>query len=133
MSESRVRENCTHGLMRGGWQHPFTLCQINPHFLYNTLESVKEMAQYGNMQPVCDTAQSLGVMLRYGIQRAEMSTLGDELTQIGHYFQIQLTRFSHRFVVVYEVEPGFSGFPVPRMVLQPLVENAIIHELETTA
>ena len=104
--------------------------QINPHFLYNTLQSVKGMAQCGNMQAVCDTVQSLGVMLRYGIRRAEMSMLGDELTQIGHYIQIQQTRFSHRFSVEYEIEPGLSGFPVPRMVLQPLVENAITHGLE---
>ena len=104
--------------------------QINPHFLYNTLESVKGMAQCGNTQEVCDMVQSLGVMLRYSIRRTEMSTLGDELTLIGHYVHIQQTRFSHRFDVAYDLDPGLSGFPVPRMVLQPLVENAITHGLE---
>lgn len=105
--------------------------QINPHFLYNTLDSIKAMADYYDVEKIGDMAQSLADMFRYNIKnRDEMVTLREELEQIDSYMSIQGIRFEDKITYIQEVEDDLLDYPLLKMTLQPLVENAVFHGVE---
>lgn len=105
--------------------------QINPHFLYNTLDSIKAMADYYNVEKIGDMAQSLADMFRYNIKnKDEMVTLRDELEQINSYMNIQGIRFEDKITYIQEIEDDLLDYPLLKMTLQPIVENAVYHGVE---
>lgn len=104
--------------------------QINPHFLYNTLTMVCGMAAAGNTPEIIDTVSSLFQIFRYSIKGNDMVTLEEEMDIVHSYLRIQSYRFGDRFSVRYELSEESLRCLIPRMVIQPLVENAIIHGLE---
>lgn len=104
--------------------------QINPHFLYNTLTMVCGMATAGSTEEIIDTVSSLSQIFRYSIKGNEMVPLRDEIQIIRSYLKIQSYRFGDRFTVRYELSEESLNCLIPRMIIQPLVENAIIHGLE---
>ena len=105
--------------------------QINPHFLYNTLDSIKAMADYHQVEEVGDMAQSLADMFRYNTKnRNEIATLQEELVQIDAYMKIQGIRFENKIVYEQDVEDELVKFPLLKMTLQPLVENSVFHGIE---
>ena len=107
--------------------------QINPHFLYNTLESIRGRALVEDCGDVAEMAEALAGLFRYSISRkGELVTLGEEFYNLDNYFLIQQYRFPNKFQVCYEVEDeALLSVLLPRMSIQPLVENAIYHGLET--
>lgn len=107
--------------------------QINPHFLYNTLESIRGRALVEGCEDVAEMAEALAALFRYSIsQKGDLVTLEEELHNLGNYFLIQQYRFHNKFEVRYAIEdPELLSALLPRMSLQPLVENAIYHGLET--
>lgn len=105
--------------------------QINPHFLYNTLDSIKAMADYYKVQDIGAMAQSLADMFRYNTKnRDDVVTLQEELVQIEAYMNIQQIRFDDKLSYVTEIEEELYSFPLLKMTLQPLVENAVFHGIE---
>lgn len=102
--------------------------QINPHFLYNTLDCVHWEILAGNAQSASDMVESLGAFLRLSLSggRATLS-LTQSLQQVKQYIDIMNYRFSTKIQFTYSVPPQFAGVALPRMVLQPLAENAIVH------
>jgi len=104
--------------------------QINPHFLYNTLESIKGIAVQENVRCIATIANALGNMFRYSIKGSDMVPLRDEIKIIESYILIQKIRFEDRFEVTYEFDPAILDWIIPKMILQPLVENAVFHGLE---
>ena len=108
--------------------------QINPHFLYNTLESIRSEALFHNDNDAADMAEALGNFFRYNISRREdVVCVGDELENIKNYIQIQKYRFRERleFKVVYKEDPDLiNKAQIPKLSLQPLVENAVFHGIE---
>lgn len=108
----------------------FLQSQINPHFLYNTLEAVKGMALVKDAGEIWEMAQALGQILRYSIKGADMVTLEEELNIVKAYIQIQQLRFGNRFEVFYDFPEEVLSCRVPKMILQPLVENAVYYGLE---
>ncbi|WNS46667.1 sensor histidine kinase [Paenibacillus sp. MMS20-IR301] len=105
--------------------------QINPHFLYNTLDSIKAMADYYSVGEISEMAQSLADMFRYNIKNSdEIVTLREELEQIEAYIRIQSFRFEGKFQYKVEVEEELYTYPLLKMTLQPLVENAVFHGIE---
>jgi two-component system sensor histidine kinase YesM len=105
--------------------------QINPHFLYNTLDSIKAMADYYNVEKIGDMAQSLADMFRYNIKnKDEMVTLREELEQIDSYMNIQGIRFEDKITYIQEIDDNLLDYPLLKMTLQPLVENAVFHGVE---
>lgn len=104
--------------------------QVNPHFLYNTLTMVCGMAAMGNTDEIIDTVSSLSQIFRYSIKGNEMVPLEEELEIVKSYLNIQSYRFGSRFTVRYELAEELLECLIPKMVIQPLVENAIIHGLE---
>lgn len=105
--------------------------QINPHFLYNTLDVMRGMALAGDAAQAAEVARSLSVLLRYSTAKDGDSVLvGDELASLRHYLKIQKHRFGSRFTTRIRVQPGLSTSLVPRFILQPLAENAFLHAVE---
>lgn len=103
--------------------------QINPHFLYNTLESINAMAAIEHCYEIGEVSQKLGEIFRYSINtsRSEYVALEQELSHIENYIYIQKVRFKDRFEVFYNVEEAMKSYQVMRFILQPIVENAILH------
>ncbi|WP_219210546.1 sensor histidine kinase [Paenibacillus sp. S150] len=108
----------------------FLQSQINPHFLYNTLESIKGMAVDEGSDKIFNMARALGLIFRYSVKGTDVVPLREELTMIESYLYIQQIRFSGRFEVSVCFPDEILAYRVPKMILQPLVENAIVHGLE---
>lgn len=101
--------------------------QLNPHFLYNTLDSMKWLGVTSGVPQVATLATDLATILRAGISGSEFITLEQELELVERYIDIQSIRFEDRFTCEIDVPEQFQSCLVPKLVLQPLVENAIIH------
>ena len=106
--------------------------QINPHFLYNTLDAIRGQAIQENNREVAMMIQTLSAFFRYSISRkGNAVTLRDELDNVQNYMKIQQYRFEDRFRLEMEIDdPEVYDYYVPRLILQPIVENAILHGLE---
>jgi len=105
--------------------------QLNPHFLYNTLDSMKWLGVTHQVPQVATLATDLATILRAGISGSEFITLDDELELIDRYLDIQSIRFEDRFTCEIDIAEHFRNCLVPKLLLQPLVENAIIHGIAT--
>lgn len=106
--------------------------QINPHFLYNTLEAIRADALIAGVDQIADTTEALATFFRYTITDVErLVTLPDELENVEDYFTIQKFRFGDRMDLELELnDEELLSARMPRLVLQPLVENAVVHGLE---
>lgn len=108
--------------------------QINPHFLYNTLESIRGQALVVGHDEIAMMTKALAAFFRYSISKSgNLVTLRDELNNTENYMMIQKYRFNNRFTMEVmiddEDEAAFDSL-VPRLIIQPVVENAIYHGLE---
>lgn len=104
--------------------------QLNPHFLYNTLDTVKWMGKLHHIPVIATIASDLADILRYSIGGEEFVPLEQELTLLNRYVEIQQIRFENRFSYEMEIQPALRRQIVPKLILQPLVENAILHGFE---
>lgn len=103
---------------------------IKPHFMYNTLNLIKWSAKLGDSEGAADIAVQLGKLLRASVSMKEFVTVAEELTFLRTYLKIQRRRFEGRLKVTVRVESSAYGCYVPKLILQPLVENAIQHGIE---
>lgn len=109
--------------------------QINPHFLYNTLDSIRGQALQENMPQLAEMTEALSTFFRYSIStKDDFVTLEQEIKNVKNYFTIQQYRFGNRFRMRFVCNPEdqpliFSIF-LPKLTLQPIIENAIFHGLE---
>ncbi|USB31788.1 sensor histidine kinase [Paenibacillus sp. YPG26] len=105
--------------------------QINPHFIYNTLESIRMLAESNDDPRVAELTYLLGLQMRYSIIRSEATvTIAEELEHVRNYFQLLQIRFPGKFDLVIDVPDIFLDLPVLKLVFQPIVENAVFHGLE---
>ncbi|MGL5436486.1 MAG: cache domain-containing sensor histidine kinase [Lachnospiraceae bacterium] len=104
--------------------------QLNPHFLYNTLDSIKWLSKVNQSYEITTLAENLAVILRHSISSQPFVTLRQELEIIRFYVEIQTIRFSGQFVFAEEIPKSIYDCLLPKMILQPLVENCILHGLE---
>ena len=107
--------------------------QLNPHFLYNTLDTMKWVAKANHIPEIATLAAKLAKILRTSISSAQFITLQEEMTLVESYAKIQKIRFAGRFLYETEVPDMLEDCVIPKMILQPLVENAIIHGLDGCA
>ena len=108
--------------------------QINPHFLFNTLNSVARMAMFEKAPKTEEMLYSLSDLLRYNLrQREEFPSIETELDAIKKYLFIQHIRYGNRMEYYVGFADDVLAYSVPAMILQPIVENAIIHGLEPKA
>ena len=105
--------------------------QINPHFLYNTLETISSMAAVKQVFDICDICQRLGEIFRYNLGKnyGEFVTVAQELGHVQNYIFIIKKRYGNRFEVFYNISVDTDNAMTLRFILQPIVENAILHGL----
>lgn len=105
--------------------------QINPHFLYNTLDSIIWMAEGKKNEEVVLMTASLARLLRQSISNEdELVPIGQEIEYARSYLTIQKMRYKDKMEFQIEVEPSIKGIQIIKLVLQPLIENAIYHGLK---
>lgn len=104
--------------------------QINPHFLYNTLESIKGLAVEEGSTQVFELTKALALFFRYSVKGSDMVPLERELMIIKNYIYIHQIRFGKRLQVEYDIGTDCLSCLVPKMILQPIVENAIKYGIE---
>ena len=105
--------------------------QINPHFLYNTLDSIIWMAEGKKNEEVVIMTASLARLLRQSISNEdELVTIGQEIEYVRSYLTIQKMRYKDKLEFEIKADPSITQVPIIRLVLQPLVENAIYHGLK---
>lgn len=105
--------------------------QINPHFLYNTLDSINWMAIERDQIELSNMLGSLGDLLRYSISNIDtIVSLDDEMKWLENYVYLQKERFSDAFELQVTLELGTRDFPIYKLLFQPLIENSILHGFE---
>jgi|HigsolmetaAR203D_1030402.scaffolds.fasta_scaffold01278_3 two-component system sensor histidine kinase YesM len=106
--------------------------QINPHFLYNTLEAINWMAIRRKADDISDMINALSKYFRLSLNKGrDIVTVQEEMTLVKAYLDIQQTRFQGAFETVYEVPDEALGLLIPKLTLQPIVENALLHGLRS--
>ncbi|MFD2328052.1 sensor histidine kinase [Cohnella sp. GCM10020058] len=104
--------------------------QIKPHFLYNTLETMRMMALVKQETELAEVASSLGNLLRYSlVKNKDEATLSQELENVRHYIEIHKVRMGERLSFQMDIQGEVGGYVTPRFILQPIVENSILHGL----
>lgn len=103
--------------------------QLNPHFLYNTLDTLKWLGKANQIPKVATLSSSLAQILRMSISAGPMIRLSEEMKIVSAYIEIQKIRFEDKFQFDFELPKGYEDCLVPKLILQPLVENSIIHGL----
>ncbi|MFV0342535.1 MAG: sensor histidine kinase [Anaerocolumna sp.] len=105
--------------------------QINPHFLYNTLDSIRWMAIKGKQFDIAEQIEALSNLFKNALnQGKDLTTLEKEIKHLLDYITIQKNRFGDKIEYVIQVEDNLKSLRVLNLILQPLVENAIVHGLE---
>ena len=104
--------------------------QIQPHFIINTIYSFITLNQIGEKDLLNDAFYSFAHMLRYVLSKENNTTLGKELDFLENYCMLHHLRFGHRITYQITCEEHLKDFALPKLLLQPLVENAVIHGIE---
>jgi two-component system sensor histidine kinase YesM len=102
--------------------------QINPHFLYNTLESIRWKAEQSHMKEISEMVSALGNLLRLSLnQGQELTTVSREIEHLRAYIHIEKARLDKPFRIMIQVDEDTLQLPLLRLIFQPLIENAIHH------
>jgi signal transduction histidine kinase len=130
LRELRIKEKITLELLalKTAQELATLKAQINPHFLFNTLNSISAMASTDAEETRTMLAQ-LGDLLRYAIEssKKDFVSLNEELQFIRAYIALEAKRMGERLTATFQIDRSLAAYPVPPMILQPLVENAIKH------
>lgn len=105
--------------------------QINPHFLYNTLNIMKSISRVKGVEEVAEISESLSDLFKYSMKGLDVPVkLQDEIEHIDNYMRIIQYRFRDRFAFYKQVEDRVLDVNIPKLLIQPLVENAVNHGLK---
>lgn len=105
--------------------------QINPHFLFNTLESINWMAQLNNVPEISETVSDLSSLMEASIGRDDrLISLAEEILYTDKYISLLKRRFEDRLELVKNIEEAALKIKIPRLLIQPLIENAVYHGID---
>lgn len=127
---SREREQTANRLQRRAELNRLQ-AQINPHFLYNTLNIISSIAELHRVGEISAMSRSLASLYRYNLKSKEIVTIASELEQLRHYIGIQQIRFFDKVKVNYDIDESLLQCRIPKFLIQPVVENSFQHGLET--
>ncbi len=129
--KAETEKECMSKVLTKQMQYQALQSQINPHFLYNTLDSIRGEALMEGNASIAAMTERLSRFFRYCISnKGNIATIRDEINNISDYFYIQEYRFGDKFHLKTEVAEECYNYKIPQMTLQPIVENAIFHGLE---
>ncbi len=101
--------------------------QINHHFLYNTLNVIKSLANIHNIKEIETIVTCMSELIRYNLEKFPRAKLKEEITQINSYMKIQSIRFPGRFIFDCNIPEYFYDYEIPTFIFQPFIENSIEH------
>ncbi|MBM7570079.1 cache domain-containing sensor histidine kinase [Aquibacillus albus] len=102
--------------------------QINPHFLYNTLNVMKSISRVKGVEQVAEISESLAELFKYSMRNLDQPvTLQEEMKHIENYIRIQKHRFRDRFILTQHINEDVKNTLIPKLLIQPIVENAVNH------
>lgn len=104
--------------------------QMNPHFLYNTIECIKNIGICYDVKEIEQLSTALSGILRYSLRHENIVEISQELECVKNFVTIQTIRFENKYQICYEIDEACLSYPILRLSLQPLVENAMKHGLE---
>ncbi len=105
--------------------------QINPHFLFNTLNTIGRIAMFESADNTVKLIEATSKILRYNLYyKDKLVELKDEINAIKAYITIQETRFQDQMSFIFDIDNNIDGVKLPTMLIQPVLENAIIHGLQ---
>lgn len=126
-----IKENYTKQLLVKDAQYKALQAQINPHFLYNTLESINWLAKMSKQRNISIMVEALGSLLRSSIsQKQHIITMDEELKILKNYIAIQRIRYKERLDIRININDDIRRLKIPKLTLQPIVENSINYGLE---
>ncbi|MEW4427929.1 histidine kinase [Paenibacillus pabuli] len=126
-----IKENYANQLVIKETEFKALQAQINPHFLYNALDSIHWLAKKSRQEQISRMVLSLGYLLRTSISfKQNVITIAEELEIVSHYITIQQYRFQARLDLQMDMPSAYLQCSIPKMTLQPLLENAIQYGLE---
>ncbi|HHV98448.1 MAG TPA: sensor histidine kinase [Clostridiaceae bacterium] len=129
--KSLIREKYEYSLLRKQAELELLQSQINPHFLFNTLNSIKAVSDAGNMKQCSIMIKSLSDMFRYSLNKGKyIIKFSEELDIVKRYIFLQQCRFGDKYNVTWDIDERVMDYGIVRLTLQPIVENAIYHGLE---
>ncbi|MFC0270401.1 sensor histidine kinase [Metabacillus herbersteinensis] len=129
--EDLIEENYSKQLLIKETEFKALQAQINPHFLYNTLESINWQAKANQQQQISNMVEALGYLFRHSINfKEDIITVDRELEIVENYVTIQQYRFEERLIFHLDIPSEVMQCSIPKFTLQPLIENAIQHALE---
>lgn len=131
--DTLIKDDYTKQILIKDAQLKALQAQINPHFLYNTLDSINWMAKLNQQRDISVMVESLGNLLRSAISGKEpIITLKEEVQLLKDYLTIQKMRFGDRLQFQLEIDQQWLSLKIPKLTLQPIVENSINYGLENT-
>lgn len=105
--------------------------QINPHFIYNTLDTILWLIEFGENEKAIEVTKALGMILRSTLSiNQDFIPLAKEIEHVQNYMDIQKVRYDDKFEYLLELELNTPDIMVPKLILQPIVENAIYHGIK---
>lgn len=126
VSEAQVRRNVA--------EYQMLQSQINPHFLYNTLDTIRMMAVISDEDTIATALLHLSTLFRYHTKKGtRLVTIKEELIQINNYLYLQKLRFQDRLQITYEIQEDILDYKMPKILLQPILENSLSHGFSDTA
>lgn len=115
---------------RGELEVEKLMSQINPHFLHNSLNTIQWLARANGQTEIVNLVKVFTRVLHYNMAKGSMIvTVQEEIDALQDYIELQNVRYDYRFNIAVDLEQEVGGVPIPRFVLQPLVENALYHGL----
>jgi len=124
----KERELVMENLLKDA-QLKYYQAQINPHFLFNTLNAGQQLAMMEDAERTYMFMEHVALFFRYRLKNGEESTLGDEVGLVDSYMYIMNVRYSNEIHLEKRIDPSLLGIRFPGMVLQPVIENALHHGL----
>lgn len=129
MEELREKESKAR-LLQSQAEYKALQAQINPHFLYNTLETMSSIAEIRNCPEVSMLSQSLSNIFRYSLNmKDQLSTVAQEINHLKNYCYVMSVRMQDNINYIYDIDETVLQEKIPRISIQPLVENALNHGL----
>lgn len=129
--DNLIKKNYMHEITNKEAEFKALQAQINPHFLYNTLESINWIARLNGVTMVCDMTKALGSLMRASIDnRKKLVSVEEELTYIDYFITIEKIRFGERLSVEIQVDKDIYPMVIPKFLIQPIIENAIKHGIQ---
>ena len=128
--DNLINENYKKQIISKDAQYRALQAQINPHFLYNTLESINWIAKVNNQDKIARMVKSLGNLLRVSINSKVIFTIKEQIDLLNDYISIQRVRYEERLNANIVSSDEVYSYGIPKLIIQPIVENSIKYGLE---